>query len=214
MTELTRIQIAPYAREIHDTIDSALYRLGLLEQEGRACVDLGDALRASSEQDRELDEQAFNAKLQSQAKIFDLLDAFLSNYARLSLLIFPSSKDAFALERAATLQRCFALEQTSPLNNRDLRDSWVHFDERIDQALQAKRATNGQTFCRSAQVDDRVKETYLRIIEIDTLRIHFRNRQGQSAFAALRELRGPMLDIEKRRSTAFDNLRSGIESSK
>lgn len=47
----------------------------------------------------------------------------------------PDKKDRLAQARSQKLRSAFALEDTSPLNNRELRNALEHFDERLDSFL-------------------------------------------------------------------------------
>ena len=206
MTRLNRLQIAPYARELRGALDSSLYCLGRLEESALACLQLEAQLITNVEGDKSIDNELFDSKARTHTHIFDRVEAFLAAFARVSFLIFPVGRRAFTITRAATLQECLKLDERSPIADRDLRDSWVHYDERIDQAITAKIGTNGHTFRQSATVDDLTKRTYLRIFEIDTLKIHYRNRAGNSSQADLRALGDEIEQVTIRLPRAFDTL--------
>jgi hypothetical protein len=208
--KLTRLQIAPYVRELRDTINSCLFRIDQLEQVAQESLRLDAQLQQEVEDGDQLDRVRFQAKINSQTHVFDHLDAFLGTYARLSLLIFPIAKNHFSRARGRTLQECLKRPATSDLNERGLRDSWAHFDERIDQASVAGGATNGQTFRRSAEVNEKTKRMYLRVVELDTLLIHYRNRDGRTASTDLRKLRSSIEALNAILPTAFDSLASGV----
>lgn len=59
----------------------------------------------------------------------------LGHAAALSRFFWPSRNNDLAKARATKLRRAFALDGTSPLRNRRLRDSLEHFDERLDHFL-------------------------------------------------------------------------------
>ena len=206
MTRLTRLQIAPYARELRGALDSTLYCLALLDESARECIQLEAESIANLEGDEPLDNNLFDTKARTHTDIFDRVEAFLAAFARVSFLIFPVGKRVLTITRATTLQECLNLDEDSPVANRDLRDSWVHYDERIDQAIIAKIGTNGQTFRQSHSVDDLTKKTYLRIFAIDTLVIHYRNRVGEASHADLRALGDALEAVTARLPTAFESL--------
>jgi hypothetical protein len=83
--------------------------------------------------------------LQLQVAVFDRLEQFLAAFARLSLLIFPVSKSRFAKERAETMQLCLGVDESSPIADRDLRDHWMHHDERLDFAVENNLSAGGKS---------------------------------------------------------------------
>jgi hypothetical protein len=199
---LDRNQSIPYELELRDTIDACLYRLDQLEAAAKECLDLDTKLQS----DPELDPEVLRSKGQSQTRIFDHLDAFLAAYARVSLLIFPVGGDPFTKKRGATMQHCLNLNPNSPLDDRALRDSWMHHDERLDKNVAANQQAGGQLFKRSAEVTAANKKGFLRIIEIDTLLVHYHDRNGTSQVADLRQLRATLETLDKVRVKAFQEL--------
>lgn len=142
----------------------------------------------------------------SKAVFFDTLEAFLAAWARISLLFFPTANNAFARERGHTLERIFELDEASLLANRALRNSWTHHDEHIDRLVTTGRFGAAQLFRLSSQVTEQDRETCLRIIEIDTLKVHYHDRAGIPQTVSLHELRQLLEDLDDRRASAFDRL--------
>ncbi len=199
---LTRKQAIPYELELRYTIDACLHRLDQLEAAAIECLDLAKQMRSTHPEP-----EVFADKTRTQARIFDDLDALLSAYARVSLLIFPVGSDPFTKDRAATMQQCLKLNTKSKLNDRDLRDAWMHHDERMDKNVSANKHSGGQLFKLSAEVTLANKTGFLRVIEIDTLVVHYHDRHGTSKSAILRDIRVDLEDLERTRKNAFDALR-------
>jgi len=65
----------------------------------------------------------------------------ISHTAALSRFFFPSNlgpkshRKALRFARAERLREDFSVSEDSPLANRELRDVWEHFDERLDEFL-------------------------------------------------------------------------------
>lgn len=199
---LNQIQVIPYQLELRDTLDAALYHFANLESAAAEAITAQDVARAAGALSKDIAQRQPTA----QRRVFDHLDAFLGSFARISLLIFPVSSSPFGQSRAATMQVCLAVAEGSTIADRELRDSWVHHDERLDFAVQHETGAAGQTFTRSAEVPEAKLAAFLRVIELDTLVIHYRSRQGEHSRADLRVVHSELIAIEKRRETAFDEL--------
>ncbi len=198
---LDRTTAIPYDLELRDLIDSTLYRLSQLEQAASECLRLDQELKRN-----ESDPEIVTRKLNTQTRIFDHLEAFLAAWARLSLLLFPVKTAGFSAERGKTLQQILDLRENSVFADRELRNSWMHFDERLDDAVERQTGANRQRFIRSSELTDKLQRTTLRIIEIDTLVIHYHDKAGQPRCANLTELRTALQDLETRRAGARDKL--------
>jgi hypothetical protein len=212
-THLTAVTISPFIMEVHEVIDALLYRLAELE---RLSVDW---LRASDRADdlvrsqkRDLDQDDFTATLgelgRLQASSFDAVEAFLAVWARLSLLFFPTRHAGTeGTNRGEVLQHIFELDaNTSPLADRDLRNAWMHFDERLDQAVKTGILGNRHKFVRSSEGAGAAQHT-VRVIEMDTLRVHYRDEEGQPHSRDLRALRSDLHAIESKRPDALRRFR-------
>lgn len=199
---LDRKQSIPYELELRDTIDSCLYRLDQLEAAAAECVRLARDMAPPATAKPE----TFAEKARTQTRLFDNLDLFLAAYARVSLLIFPTGGGPFTKDRGATMQHCLKLEKTSVLNDRALRDAWMHHDERLDTNVAGHTHSGGQLFKLATEVTDANRRGFLRIIEIDTLKVHYHDRDGVSKVADLKAIRGALEALNRTRINAFDSL--------
>jgi hypothetical protein len=124
-------------------------------------------------------------KVNEQCQVFHALDGLLACWARLSLLLFPVQLKAkkqreMALWmnlRGSTLRELLSVPPDSLLSNRDIRDSWMHFDQRLDDAVQQGRLGNRQTICSSATAE-RAMEYSVRVIDMELLSLHSRAQDG------------------------------------
>ena len=69
---------------------------------------------------------------EAQAKLWDSVSGLLFAWARASMILFPNGGDE---ERGAVLRARLEVDETSFLRDRELRNDWVHFDERLDTAI-------------------------------------------------------------------------------
>lgn len=197
-----RLSIIPYELELRHTLDAALYHWEQLKAAADKCLSYEKKWSA----DREIPPPEWTAKVREQSRIFDCLEGFLSAWARVSLLFFPTGNGTLTKERGETLRRLFAIDHASPVNSRDLRNAWMHHDERIDTLISQGRRAAGQLFTRSANVTGEARENYLRIIEIDTLVVHFQSQDGTPQNVNLHRLRDALHEVESKQATAFDPL--------
>ena len=193
VTHLTSVDLSMFNSEVHELIDALLYRLDELEQLSGAWKAANrEAKRAahiSDSRSRESFERALHKQRQVQAKAFDTIEAFLAAWARLSLLFFPQGKNAKTTNRGDVLRRVyFVHSRTSPLADRQLRNAWMHFDERLDHAIETKTLGNRHQFTTSAQ-GARAAVRSVRVVEMDNLVVRYRDSQGASKATDLRELR-------------------------
>jgi hypothetical protein len=150
----------------------------------------------------DLDQSTLANSLQSQvhdqARFFDSLEALLAGWARLSLLLFPSSRKGsgseFRIARGIRLRAALGISESSVFADRELRDAWMHFDERLDTAVSGGTFGNRHSFVRSERVRDYINNT-LRLMEVDTLVVHYRSRHSEARSADLRALRRELLEI-------------------
>ena len=159
--------------ELSDTLDSALRTFGRLKEAGARVQRAQDANRAAP---KPLDPDLPRAQVEAQGDLFDTLEAFLAAFARVSLLLHPIGSGSYTKLRGTTLRHCLGVEDDSPLENRALRDSWTHHDERMDAAVEAGQGALGQQFSRSTESPRDLLDSTLRVIEIDTLVVHFWKR--------------------------------------
>ena len=199
---LNRLQTIPYELEFRDTLDAALYHFEQLSLAAGEALVAQDAARLSAP----LSQAVLSGQVNAQRLVFDHLDAFLGAFARVSLLVFPVSSTDFAKGRAATMQSCLQLSETSLLADRELRGSWTHHDERLDFAVETGTGASGQIFTRSTEATASKLDTFLRVVELDTLVVRYRARKGEFRSANLRKVYEELLALNDRRVAAFDQL--------
>ncbi len=212
----TYLQMVPYLRELDESVDAALYQLSLLEARAQEWIALDESL-AREVGSREFNREAWQNDLQEsatkQSHIFDAIEAFLAVWMRISQLIFPTVKSAevgsFKDQRAKVLQDALALEFSDRIANRDLRDAWMHVDERLDEAVQAGVIGNRQRFMRGP-VQPRDIETSLRLINVDSLDVHFRGRGSPQKYlvANLRDMGEALRALRDGLPEAYARLRT------
>jgi len=207
---LDRRQTVQYLFEIRDELLAALWHFEQLQGAAKRWLELDDAWRAADEEE-EAEAASAHESIRQQAFIFDALEAFLSAWARVSLLIFPvigrGPMAAWRDERATTLQNVLRVSDLRIIEDRDLRDAWMHFDERLDDMVKEGKIPLRQRFARSDEVTDQACNTTLRLIEVDTLRVHYRGRDGSLCTADLRALHAALVTLRERLQEAW-RLRS------
>ncbi len=207
---MDRRQTVQYLFEIRDELLAALWHFEQLEGAATRWLELDDAWRAADEEE-EAEAASVHESIRQQAFIFDALEAFLSAWARVSLLIFPvigrGPLAGWREERAATLQKLLMVVDLQIIEDRDLRDAWMHFDERLDDMVREGKIPLRQRFARSDEVTDQGRKATLRLIEVDTLRVHYRDRDGSQCTADLRALHAALVTLRERLLEAW-RLRS------
>ncbi|HEY0997884.1 MAG TPA: hypothetical protein VGD77_17975 [Gemmatimonadaceae bacterium] len=185
-----------YLSEIRELIDSLRFRIQQLQQArdswlAHESVASIEAAADTEGFNHEAFAQALNAGAQQQTSIFDAFEALLAAWARLSLLLHPAGgKDALADWRAArgeALCHILQLPADTLLASRSFRDSWMHFDERLDAAVVEGWLGNRQRFVKTAAVAAAVTNT-VRVIDIEALAFHYRTRTGQQEHVTTDEM--------------------------
>jgi hypothetical protein len=194
---LTSLTIQPYLAEIGWLTGAALYEFDRLEMAAAAWLRLDAEWRRANHHEQDAPEGAGVAQGDNQIEMFTAIEAFVATWSRLSYFLWPASRPKeFATKRAALLREVLALP-TERLKDRDLRDAWMHFDERLDLEIEAERRPNRQRFTRSEEAkSDRAS---IRLIEVDTLRVRFR-KHGKYVWADLHECRDALLEVELHRN--------------
>ncbi len=186
----------PYLLELRDCCDSALASLEALQGVAKEWT----PLRLAAMADLNKIGPELRDTLPLQRSTFDLLETFLATWSRISLLIFPiesrNPAGEFAKRRGSSLRDALALGFPDAVQNRALRDSWMHHDERLDLFVQGGRTATPQRFTLSHQVTEQDLRTTLRLVEMDTLRVHFLKRDGSPDVCDLRELTAALLDLQ------------------
>ncbi|MGH7670386.1 MAG: hypothetical protein ACRENQ_12930 [Gemmatimonadaceae bacterium] len=181
---LSKTQLASYGVELRNAVDAARYRLKQLDRLASEWLAVSEAWRLAPH-----DEGPSLAPWgQLQAETFDEIDAFLAAFVRVSLLVFPEHNTGFAAERGVALQAVADLPPDSVLGDREFRDGWLHHDERFDYAVEHGLGHAAQRFTVAGDVSDRMKSAHLRIVEMDTRIVHYRDRTGGYRQASLRAM--------------------------
>ena len=199
---LDKLAVIPYQLAARDAIDAALHRLDELESSIRRCLELHIELVSQ----KHVDPATFAERIRQNTHIRDDLEAFLAAWARLSLLFFPTRNSDPAQQRSQTLQACFALPEDTPLNDRGLRNAWMHFDERLDAAVARGTFSSPFIFPVSAEITAQTLQRNLFVVQLDTGRIHYQGQEGEHHDVLLGDLRGLLTRMEQRWPTAFDSL--------
>jgi hypothetical protein len=199
---LDRLSIIPYELELRNTLDAALYHWSELKASAEMCL----LMEAKWRKERKIEAADMNQKVREQSRIFDCLDGFLSAWARVSLVFFPTGKGEFTQGRGAVLRDLFQLDESSPVNSRGLRNAWMHNDERLDILVSQGRRGAGQRFVNAADVTADMRETHLRLIELDTLVVHYQDHDGTPQSVSLHSLHDALAELDERQKTAFDDL--------
>lgn len=199
---LDRLSVIPYQLALRDALDAALFRLEELEASTSTCL----TLRAELFAQNRADPDTFAARTRQNTHVRDDLECFLAAWARVSLLLFPSRQSARAKLRAQTLQGLFGLDGASPLASRGLRDSWMHFDERLDAAIGNGAFIAPAQFTVSADVTPDLCRNVLVVVELDTNRIHYHGQATEHCSVLLSDLKAALNGLHRAQNAAFDGL--------
>jgi hypothetical protein len=202
---LTRVQRGTYLLEALDLVSELLGILSEMKRTSAAWQDHGDSLDVElpdqANPDRDRFAALIRAKLTEHREYFASLEAFLGGWARLSLLFFPSHGDIsgakFRAERAEELKRYVGVGDESALADRELRNAWMHFDERLDAAMLDGSFRERQRFVSSSRSAQHVGST-LRLMEMDTLVVYYRDHKGGTRRISLRDLEPELRDLYDR----------------
>jgi hypothetical protein len=182
---LTDPQLVPYLTELERAVAAALSHFERLEEAASAWVAIRKTLQSPLQ-------SAPSRFTDVQQTAFDALEAFLASWARTSLLVYPTSQSPFGQARGTAMRESLQLPDET-LDNRMLRDSWVHCDERIDAMVSRGHLANLQRFLLSGEVTEVIIGTTPRVLIMDTLRVFYRTRDGDAAHADLRVLQAALL---------------------
>jgi hypothetical protein len=181
---LSNSQLASYGIELRNAVDAALYRLAQLDRVASEWLAVSEAWKLAPH-----DEGPSMAPWGPlQAETFEKIDGFLAAFIRVSLLLFPAQDTGFAAERGESIRTVLTLAGDSIFNDREFRDSWLHQDERLDFAVEHRLGHAAQRFTVAVDVTDRMKAAHLRIIEMDTRVVHYRDATGGYRECSLRAM--------------------------
>ena len=228
-SQLTYVEVGLYLNELRESVDGALFHYSKLEAFAADWLRTHQAAIAAAREwrptasTRQTYTENLGASGKIQAHTFDGLESFLAAFARVSLLIFPQRKRkgeneeewAFRRKRGATLRKLLRLTRSSPLANRTLRDSWMHFDERLDRVVREGKATNRQKFTTSSEASAHIEHTP-RVVAMDTLTLYLHDQTGKPQRVELSELKTALLAVESAlpgaNDRALDTLALGVEN--
>jgi hypothetical protein len=194
-----------FVSEIRNLVDSLLFQIERLEQaQAEWLAESAAAARHATATDGEfphaLFSEALNGAMRAQGATFALFESLLAAWARLSLLIHPiegkGEMASWRAERGRILRGALNLGEQTLLANRSFRDSWMHFDERLDQAFLDGWLGNLQQFVRSAQVTVAVQNS-VRVIDVESLTFHYRTRNGAQESVSIADVKACVLDVER-----------------
>jgi hypothetical protein len=133
----------------------------------------------------------------SQGAIWLALDGFLASWARASLFLWPAparhrteAQRELSRARGEDLRAILEVKDDHPLNDRDLRNDWMHYDERLDDALTLYGRVTPQRFLRDGESEPDASLT-MRLFDLTNLYVLFANERRyslRSLFDAVRDL--------------------------
>ena len=94
------------------------------------------------------------------------------------------------------IRAALAVAPRSILADRELRDSWMHFDERLDRAFLTETFRERHRFVRSSKAAALIAST-VTLLEVDTLVVHYTNRAGAPASLDLSLLEQALVQIRE-----------------
>lgn len=198
LAPLDPVSVTAYLSELEGNANSALFEFARLESAAARWIEYNLAASAAARKihsprasTRVAESREFSESLakqgSEQAELFSALDSFLTSWGRASLLIFPSTREtpgpSFRRQRGRLLQRLLGVDERHLLNNRELRDAWMHFDERLDQAVATHTWGSRQRFVMTATPEN--SRGVLRQLEVPTLCLSYRDRSGITQRAEL-----------------------------
>ena len=198
-----------YVSEVRELIDSILFRIERLEAARvewlkHSAIANTEARVPPAEFSHDTFAQALNAAAGQHTVMFDEFEALFAAWARLSLLFYPipskGEEGTWRGERGVALRRLLELPEESLLANREFRDAWMHFDERLDKAYQEGWLGNRQQFVRSSGVDG-AKEHSVRVIDIEGLAFHYRAKNGAKQTVGLAKMKELLISMNQSLAT-------------
>jgi hypothetical protein len=183
---IDRVSASMYLSEVRDLvagIEISIDRIEALGQEWLIHQQNADALGTTSTEEwnpREFS-AALHASRVAQGDVFMLFEALLAQWARLSLLFFPildkKQEPGWRRKRGEVLRYLVDLPPDTVLGDREARDAWMHFDERLDRAVQEGWLGNRQTFVASRRALDTAAYS-VRVLDMEAGALYYRDRDG------------------------------------
>jgi hypothetical protein len=201
LKELDRVGASLYISEVRELIDALLHRIDKIErarQEWLIYNDVATSQTASRPAafSYNLFSEALNRATAQHTVLFDEFEGLLAAWARLSLLFHPQWRQT----RGKILRSLLDLTDDSLLANRSFRDSWMHFDERLDNAYQDGWLGNRQQFVRTIDVSVAIRHS-VRVIDIEGLAFHYRDKELKQNHVTLAEMKTLLLSLQKHLET-------------
>jgi hypothetical protein len=105
--------------------------------------------------------------LESEREMQETLEGILSAYARVSLFVFPAgTAGERGRARAARLRELLEITADHRIGNRNLRNHWMHLDERLDEALETTgEVPVGYQLALANSLSDAQKKLTFRLID-------------------------------------------------
>lgn len=202
-----------YLAEVRALADSILFRTESIEKASAIWMHhQGVASAQVVASNDEWSAESFNGALRvsagQQSVLFDDFEAVLAAWARLSLLLHPvpgGPLSKWREERGRILRELVQLDDSSLLSDRSFRDSWMHFDERLDNAYLEKWLGNRQQFVRSTDVASAIEHS-IRVIDVEARAYHYRDRTGNKKHVPLQAMKECVQAVVTGLSTAKDRL--------
>ena len=127
------------------------------------------------------------------------ISGLLSAWARASLILFPTRGSK---ERGRVLRELIGVDADDEFRHRDLRDDWVHFDERLDEALAEQPNAPAWIFVASLDPDSAAE---LQIV-VGSGELHFRH--GRSTDTSLAALVSSAARVQSKVLKASEDIRT------
>lgn len=144
----------------------------------------------------------------TQGAIWLALDGFLASWARASLLLWPAparhrteAQRELSRARGEYLRAILDVNDDHPLSDRELRNDWMHYDERLDDALTLYGRVTPQRFLREGEREADTSPT-MRLFDLTNLHLLFANERRY----CLRSLFDAARDLQVRVKKAMESL--------
>ena len=202
---LDRVNASMYVSEVRELAAALSFRLDEIQKASAEWLKHDQIATEQARSDPEqFDVSRFNEALSNsgyqQSVIVDDFEALFAAWARLSLLFVPiagmGEEGEWRERRGNMLRELLAVPISSLLGKRAFRDSWMHFDERMDQAALAGRLGNPHQFVRAAGVSTAVQRS-VRVIDVEGLVFHYRTKTGTPENVRLATIRQTLEGLKK-----------------
>jgi hypothetical protein len=202
--------------ELREVGESCRFHLAQLTRAAERWSRARATAAGEASEQRHFDHNRFTEVLHRQGEqqtlAFDALESALATWARASMIIYPvetgGEPSAFRRNRGAHIRALLRLGSANIIGDRELRDSWVHFDERLDQVVQQGRWGNRHQFTTQAEIEAG-KAKGIRLFALDTLTIYYLRRTGQRSSQTIASMQASLDEIIGNLGSAWQTLRAG-----